>query len=206
VTAGSRRSLLYRSPALYDLAMRVLYGRHHAARLAAVADVVPQGASVLELCCGSGLLYRRHLKDRAARYTGLDYSPAFVAYVRRHGGDARRWDVRSALPLPAADVVVMQASLYQFLPDPRPVLDRMLAAARQRVIVAEPVRNLTSQHPRLRRLIGAATDAGTGTQEDRFDEAKLDALFVPYRDLVEEAFLIPGGREKAFVLRPSPSA
>src|SRR5713101_2973244 len=139
----SRRSPIYRSSWLYELAMRALYRRHYRSRYAAVADLIPADSSVVEVCCGPGMLYERHLKSKQVNYTGLDFSPHFVARLRRRNVDAYVWDARDERPLPRADHVVMQASLYQFLPDVRPVIDRMLAAAGKTLVVAEPIHNLT---------------------------------------------------------------
>lgn len=58
------------------------------------------------------------------RYTGLDLSPTFVSKLQRRGIDARSWDMRSDAPLPYGDYVIMQARLYHFLPDPKPIVDR----------------------------------------------------------------------------------
>ena len=138
--------------------MRALYGRHYAARMRAVAEQVPPGASVLELCCGPGTLYRRHLRGRVSGYVGIDVNPGFVSRLSRRGVDARRLDL--AAPdgaLPAADVAIMQASLYHFLPHAE--RDRRPDAARprdERVIVSEPVRNLAIQRPPGRRACSAA--------------------------------------------------
>lgn len=78
----SDTSLVYRSAAGYELAMRALYGRHYPTRLAAVAQQVPAGAGVLELCCGLGTLYERHLRGHVGSYIGLDSNPGFVARLR----------------------------------------------------------------------------------------------------------------------------
>jgi hypothetical protein len=202
----ARRSVIYRSSALYGLVMRALYGRHYRARYAAVAELVPAGASVLELCCGPAVLYRHFLAAKVGRYTGLDYSPRFVSLLRRRGVDARLFDVRTDSPLPTADIVIMQASLYHFLADAARLIERMRSAAGEYVIVVEPVRNLTTDHPRLRTLLGRFTDAGTGAQAQRFDEPALDALFSSsFSGAVERSLLLPGGREKAFVVRASPT-
>src|SRR5262249_28202596 len=131
------QSLIYRHPALYVLVMRLLYGRHHAARQRAVADLVPEGSAVVELCCGPGLLYFGHLRGRGVEYLGLDLNERFVAQVRRRGARAEVADLRRDEALPEADYLVIQAALYHFLPDPDPVLARMLDAARRAVIVAE---------------------------------------------------------------------
>jgi SAM-dependent methyltransferase len=198
-------SLIYRSAAGYELLMRGLYGRHYGARLEAVAAEVPPGASVLELCCGPGTMYRRHLRPRGARYVGLDVNEGFVRGLRAAGADARVVDLMAGGELPAADVVLMQASLYHFLPDASGIVDRMIATARERVIVAEPVRNLASStNPLVARIGRRAADPGVGGHAGRFTEAALDALMGRYRVL--KAFAIPGGREKVYVLAPGPGA
>ncbi|HUO69590.1 MAG TPA: methyltransferase domain-containing protein [Solirubrobacteraceae bacterium] len=196
-------SIIYRSAAGYELVMRALYGRHYAARMRAVAAQVPDGASVLELCCGPGTLYRRYLRERVGGYVGLDLNEGFVAGLQDAGIDARTLDLTDATePLPEADVVLIQASLYHFLPNARSLLERMLAAARDRVIVSEPIRNLASSELPLVRALGRrGSDPGAGGHEQRFTEETLDALMAPYRDRVRYAFLIPGGREKVYVLR-----
>jgi hypothetical protein len=204
----STTSLIYRNARVYELLMRVLYGRHYAERMAAVAGEVPSGASVVELCCGPGTLYVRYLKSRVGSYIGLDVNPGFVAELRRQGGNARIVDLADATEtLPVADVLIIQASLYHFLPLDRAtgIIDKMLAAARVAVIIAEPVRNLASSELPLMGWIGRrAADPGVGGHADRFTEATLDALMSRYRERVTRAFLIPGGREKVYVLRPGP--
>ena len=125
---------------------------------------VPDGATVVELCCGPGTLYERHLRGRVGGYIGLDVNPGFVARLQ---GPGRRCPGRATSPaptnpLPAADVVLIQASLYHFLPDAdrsdRPDASRR----RSRVIVAEPVRNLASSElPLVGRLGRRAADPGS---------------------------------------------
>jgi SAM-dependent methyltransferase len=194
-------SLVYRSPAIYDAVMHVLYGRHAGARLAAVAELIPGGSSVVELCCGPGRLYRDHLRRRGVDYLGLDLNPRFVEATRRAGARAAVRDVGDGAPLPSADVVVIQASLYHFLPAPEGVVDRMLAAARTRVIVSEPIRNLSSSGVGLvAALARRSADPGSGAGDRRFDEASLDAFMRRYAHLVERELAIPGGRDKVFVL------
>jgi SAM-dependent methyltransferase len=186
--------------------MRALYGRHYFARMAAVANQVPGGASVLELCCGPGTLYLRHLRGRAGSYVGLDVNARFVAGLRRRGVDARVRDLAfDREPLPRADVAIIQASLYHFLPAANRLVERMLEAASDRVIVSEPVRNLSSSGlPLIGSLGRRAADPGVGGHEQRFTEASLDELMGRYRERVLLAFLIPGGREKVFVLDARP--
>jgi SAM-dependent methyltransferase len=198
-------SLIYRSAGGYELLMRALYGRNYAARMRAVAEQVPAGSSVLELCCGPGTLYLRHLRGRTNSYIGLDVNEGFVERLRRLGVDARQLDLTNQdEPLPKAEVALMQASLYHFLPDARQILQRMLAAAGDRVIISEPVRNLASSSLPAVGLLGRrAADPGVGGHAQRFTEATLDELMAYYRDRVLTSFPIPGGREKVYVLAGS---
>ena len=180
--------------------MRVLYGRYYAARDAAVAAHIPDGASVLELCCGPARLYLRELDGRVGSYVALDVSERFVGRLRARGIDARRTDVAAA-ELPVADVVVMQASLYQFLPEAEAIVRRMRAAARASAIIAEPVRNLASSGLGVVARLGAGGAATQqGAQAERFDATSLRALMDGFGEAVVVHEPIPGGREHVYVL------
>jgi SAM-dependent methyltransferase len=199
---GVSTSLIYRDPRAYELLMRALYGRHYRARMRVVAGAVPEGSSVLELCCGPGTLYTRHLRKRVAHYIGLDVNERFVERLRQAGADARKADLTAdGGQLPEADVVIMQASLYHFLPDAEPIVAQMIQAARDRVIVSEPIRNLaSSEMPLIGALGRRAANPGVGGHSRRFTEATLDLLMHRFGSRVLESFLIPGGREKVYVL------
>jgi SAM-dependent methyltransferase len=183
--------------------MVLLYGRHYGARYRAVAGLVPDGSSVLDVCCGPGVLFDRYLRARSVDYTGVDVNPRFVERVNRRGGRGLLLDLLEDRPLPGADTVVMQASLYQFLPDAAPVVRRMLLAARERVVIAEPIRNLAnSRNPLLAAVARRQTDPGLGARPRRFTEATFDAFVAGLGVRVAREFLVPGGREKVVVLDP----
>ncbi|MEA2233093.1 MAG: hypothetical protein QOD83_2909 [Solirubrobacteraceae bacterium] len=193
-------SLIYRSALGYGLAMRVLYGRYYGARDAAVAAHVADGASVLELCCGPARLYRNELRGRIGCYIAMDSNAGFVDRLRLRGVDARQADVATA-DLPVADIVLMQAGLYHFLPDAEGMVRRMLAAARERVVISEPVRNLAQSRVAIvARLASVGAATGGGAQAQRFDEASLEALMKRFGDAVVASQPAPGGRERVYVL------
>ena len=193
-------SLIYRSRIAYEFAMLALYRRHYSGRYEAIANLIPRGAEVLELCCGPGILYERYLRHKNVRYRGLDISENFVADLHRRGIVAERWDLRSDRPLPYAEYLIMQASLYHFLPDASTVLGRMLEAAGKQAIIAEPIRNLSSTKvPMIARLSSQLTDPGVGGSTNRFVEKTLDDLAESYGSLLRESFLAPGGREKIYI-------
>jgi trans-aconitate methyltransferase len=193
-------SLIYKSTPLYQLVMLALYGRHLDSRYRAIAELIAEGASVVDLCCGPPILFRRYLRHRSVRYTGLDINAKFIDQLARSGGEGRVWDLRKDVPLPAADYVIMQGALYDFLPDALPVVERMFAAAQKQVIIAEPIRNLaSSKFTWLRWIARHLTDPGSGAQPHRFTQQSLDEFLAAYAGRLERSFLIPGGREKVYV-------
>ena len=193
-------SVIYQSSFVYELAMLALYRKNYGVRYQAIADLIPQKASVLELCCGPAVLYFRYLREKGIDYKGLDLNPGFVRRLTMRGVKGAVWDLRSEEPLPGADYVVMQASLYHFLPEASTIIDRMLKAAGRQVIIAEPVRNLaTAKAPLIRYLARLLSDPGAGPQANRFTEESLDALAGRYGHRLRQSFLSAGGREKICV-------
>src|SRR3989449_44419 len=158
----------------------------------------PGGRShILELCCGDLALYRHLLRRGLARsYLGLEQSPAMLRLARRRGVDVRAFDVRAAGELPAADAVIMQASLYQFHDIADTLLPRLWTAARRLLVIAEPVRNLSQSR------YGAAHWAArilTRTDDRvhifRYTEATLLELYQRCKIPVSRLDRTPGGRE-----------
>jgi len=195
------KNILYRTAIVYKLVMRLLYGRQYASRGTRIAEIIPAGSTVLDLCCGPAVLYHRHLRQKSVDYTGLDINPGFVDTLTQQGIRAYVWDLRSEGQLPRADYVVMQAALYHFLPAASDVVNRMLAAAAKQVIIAEPIRNLASSRvPVISAIAGRLSGPVVGTHPQRFTEETLDRFFDTYAAIVKDSFTIAGGREKVFVL------
>ena len=204
-----KTSVIYRSSWLYEACVLALYRSGYRERYSALAELIPANTSVVDICCGPATLYFGYLRHKQVRYTGLDISPTFVQQLLRRGVNGLLWDVHSSEAFPVADYIVMQGSLYQFLPDPANIVGRMLAAATRQVIISEPVRNLAdSKNPLLRRLSQKLTNAGTGDQMNRFNEGLFHRFLEPYRltGQLVALYSIAAGREKVCVLdvRPEP--
>ena len=193
---------IYRHPLIYTAIMRMLHRSAFDARYRLVAAEVPEGASVTEACCGDCELYRRSLQGKVSRYTGLEFSPAFVRAAQGHGIDCRETDLRTA-EIPEADVVIMQAALYQFHPDAAGMIRRLLQAAGRRVIIAEPVKNLSESGSGLLRAISRKLTATDGSHH-RFTTDTFLALVQTFPEFVRST-LTPDGREMITVFdKPSP--
>jgi SAM-dependent methyltransferase len=175
-----RASPFYWTSVGYDLVTHVLYGSDYWRLYGDVAARVPPGAQVVDVCCGTCQLYRAFLRRKGCRYLGLDANPRFLRAARRRGIAARRFDLL-AEPVPAADFVVLCSSLYHFFRTRHAVMDKLLAAAREAVIITEPVRNLAHHWvPALAGIARVLSDPGIGEFGDRFDLGSFRELATRY--------------------------
>lgn len=196
-------AILYRSGFLYHALMTLVYRSYRDERFEAVARWVPEGASVLDVCCGDGAL-AKHLPDLVS-YRGLDQSSAFALEAQRQGRQVEQFDLRHGV-VPMSNVVVCQVSLFQFYPDVEAVLAKLFDAAQQRLIISESVLSLTQSKWRwLANLVAWGTDPnGMSDNRFRFNPESLQKLFSPYQSHIRDARKVCGGRDWVYVLDKSP--
>ena len=123
------RSPIYWTAVGYDLLINLLYGERHRQNLLSVAERIPEGAFVVELCSGTGMLYRKHLKAKNCNYLGLDANGHFVMACQKRGVPTRLFDLLTD-DIPKADYVVIVSSMYHFQKGQDELMLRMLAVAR----------------------------------------------------------------------------
>ncbi len=194
------QSPLYWNPHFYAAAMQLLYGRQYAARYEDLARLIPEKSRVLDVCMGDARLYTGFLKRKKIDYLGLDINPAFIRHARRRGIPAQEFDLRRD-PLPASDYVILQGSLYQFIPHEHAILEKLLAAARHTLIISEPVRNLGASRNRVVAWVARkATTTRQGRAEHRFHPRRLHSLFAEYHQL-EHVLSVAGQRELAGIFK-----
>jgi trans-aconitate methyltransferase len=170
---------IYRYPAFYRLAMRVAYRRGYRDRYARLADEIAAPSRVVEVCCGDLVLHDElHRRGVLVSYRGIDGSPRMVAYGRDRGVRVEHADVRTMAEIPRGDVVILQASLYQFHATAESLLARLWAAAERQLVVAEPVHSLTTSSNRLVSSLGRLfSQTEEGAHLFRYTEPALRALY-----------------------------
>jgi SAM-dependent methyltransferase len=116
----------------------------------AVLGLELAGQTVLEVCCGSGMM-AEELARRGARVTGIDFSPAAVARARERSqryGFIAHFLVADAehLPFPnhSFDVVAVHDGLHH-LDDPYRAIREMARVAQKGVLILEPAQAVLTQ-------------------------------------------------------------
>ncbi|MBY0449691.1 MAG: class I SAM-dependent methyltransferase [Cyanobacteria bacterium] len=197
-------SLVYQYPWIYDFVMKLLYGpKGYKERYEAIYQWIPSNTKVCDVCCGPGTLFKKIMPIVQIDYIGVDLNAGFESSVQAMGGKFVEHNILEDSPLPEADVVVMQASLYHFLPDThavQTVIQKLFKAAKHRIIITEPVKNLsTSSVPLISWLAKRAANPGNGDALYRFNVDSLETVLAPFMAQLKHQATIASGREKLYV-------
>ncbi len=172
------KSPAYWSSAWYEFFMKLIWRQSEPMReqqWQAIVPWIPKGAQVVEVAAGTGRFYRGLLAGHVGDYLAIDINPAFVAYLERQGIPARLSDIRTD-PVPPADVVVMVAAFYHFKERGAEMLDKLLNATRNRLIILEPVGQDMRRAGWQNRLRAALVNIGEGPIYNRYRREELEAL------------------------------
>ncbi|HOX27551.1 MAG TPA: glycosyltransferase [bacterium] len=192
-------SLTYKSPFFYHTLMKMLYRNRYDERFEAISAEIPEGAAVLDVCCGDCRLFRKFLKKKNVAYIGLDINAGLIAPAVREGVDARLCDIELEKTLPPADYAVIQSSLYQFIPKHREMIAKLAAAASKAVIITEGLTNPgNSGNPLVRRIGHILNNPGTGVKTERFTLESLEAALGSFRIMKKKKICM--GREALFII------
>ena len=136
-----------------------------------VKEILSEDKNILELCFGD-ILIAEECRKRKIRWTGIDISKNFVNFAIRKKFDAVCDDLTKIENLPVSDVCIMCGSLYHFHNEIEMIFRKMLAAA-PRILISEPVINLSSGKGFISKLSRLLTNAGKGAENFRFDEKSI---------------------------------
>ncbi len=121
------KSIIYWHPWLYRLAMRAIYGREYKERYRIIAREAGN-MEVLDLCCGDC-----KLSEYVVGYKGIDLNDNFVRSARMRGINAIKMDIMKE-GISKAECIVMQDSLYQFIPNHEKIIKKILKSSKKAII------------------------------------------------------------------------
>lgn len=175
-----------------------MYGQYYLKRYSHLASIIPSNVSVTDLCCGDSSLYHYALKGKN-RYTGMDINPLYN--VNDQNCKIIKADILKD-SIPISDYVIIQGSLYQFIPNHKEIINKMLDSARYKVIISEPVINLVNSKNKIISTIAKySANPGTGNKNYRFTKESLNNDLQKYfKQYIENIYFIAGGRDMVVVL------
>jgi hypothetical protein len=187
------KSPAYWNAMCYEFFMRYIWrqsGYIREQHWKAIAEWIPEGASVVEVAAGTGRFFRDVLAGRVGNYQALDINQVFVDEMKRRGINARCSDIRRDA-IPTGDTVIILSALYHFKDTASEMLDKLLRAARERLIILEPVGQEMTLYTWPNRIRAALGNIGEGPIYNRYTREELAALCKAFGP-VEHAGPLPG--------------
>ena len=167
------KSVTYWHPVIYKILMKVLFKRNYKMRYLEIANLIENNSSVIDICCGDAQLYS-FLKNKKIKYTGIDFNNVFLDYLRNKKINVIHLDInKEDIPI-KADYVVIQSSLYQFMPNHLHIIKKLLEISKKYLIIQETVKSYTSSSNFFFSLIGKIlNNPGDGYKTKRLDKQLL---------------------------------
>jgi hypothetical protein len=165
-----KTSVIYSSIFNYRLMMQLLYKGHYYKRFERIQPLI-KGNTVTELCFADTVI-ATYCKKNNIRWTGIDLQAAFVNNALKKGFNAQLQDIQSLTTFEKADTLIVAGSLYHFQNDLENLFKKMLAAA-PRIIISEPIINLSNRNGIIGKLAKASANVKGKKQAFRFTELTL---------------------------------
>ncbi len=149
--------------------MNILYSMHYRKRFKDIINLFSEkDKNVLELCFGD-IYIARECKVRGINWMGIDLNDSFVNHAKDKGFNAIKNDLKKLGEFPYSDACIMSGSLYHFNDDLENLLSKILKAT-PKIIISEPIVNLSSKKGLIGKIAKILTNAGHGQEIFRFDQ------------------------------------
>ena len=194
------KSILYWHPNIYNFLVRLMYKTSFNERYTTINNLITDNSSVVDVCCGDSYLYS-YLKNKNINYLGLDFNPTFINISKRKGIKARLFNIYED-PIPHADYIIIQTSLYQFIPNHDQILKKLYQAADKYLIITETMKSYGGSKNKFFSKIGKyLNNPGDGIKENRFSLITFKKAMEPFQEKIENEFFIKGNIDYVVVIK-----
>lgn len=182
-----KASIIYRNIFIYRFVMNVLYLMKYKKRFYDIISLFnKEDKRVLELCFGD-IIIAQECKKRNISWIGYDINEYFVKKAELKGFKAFQADLSTLDSFPKSDVCIMCGSLYHFKDEIGNLLAKMLNSS-PKIIISEPIENISSQKGILGKISRFLTNAGKGNENFRFDKTSIIETLDKYSELHHYTF------------------
>ncbi len=166
-------SPIYWHPKIYEIVTKILYNKNYVKRYKEIGKEA-KDLEVLDLCCGDC-----KLSNFIRNYRGIDFNKNFVEAINKKNINIELRDI-SSQNIPKSECIIMQGSLYQFIPNHEKIIKRILNESIKKAIISEPYINMASSKNRILAFIGKLFTKTSKMHEKRFTKKELIVLFKKY--------------------------
>jgi hypothetical protein len=197
----TKTSLVYKNIFFYRFLMNALYLGNYKNRFLKIIEVIEQESpnSIVELCFGDTFIAAYcHKKNIAWR--GIDINAGFVERAQEKGYDAVCDDILLLDSFRKNELCIISGSLYHFNPSQRLTLFQKMFSSSKKILISEPIRNLSDQKGFIGSLARRSANAGKGHESFRYNEQSLKAVLNELSRVLNFTFNIVGFIEKDIII------
>jgi len=177
-----------------------MFWKHYNTRYKTIKNSIEENSSVIDVCCGDSKLYS-FLKSKNVDYLGLDFNPTFIKSSKKRGINVRLFNMYED-EIPKSDIIVIQASLYQFIPNHSEILDKLYNATNKYLIITEPIRSYAQSKNKIVSLIGRLlNNPGDDMKIHRFTLQTFKEALNPFQENIVSEFVMNGDIEYMVVIK-----
>jgi hypothetical protein len=161
-------SFIYSNIYVYRFIMNLLYFGKYKRRFSAITALIEnKDRKLVELCFGD-IFIAAYCKKMSKTWVGYDINKSFVDHAVCKGFEAHTADLLSVESLPSADVCILSGSLYHFHDSMDQIFSLMMTCA-PKIIISEPVRNITSRQGLIGKIAACLSNVGKGSEIFRYN-------------------------------------
>lgn len=174
-----KQSLVYKNIYLYRSILNVIYLGLYRSRFKKITYLLKGTDSVVDLCFGD-IYIAKYCKKHNINWIGYDLNPSFVDYAIKKGYNACCKDILSIDSFPKCSVCIIQGSLYHFNSNLNELFT-LIFNSTNRIIISEPIRNLSSEDGLIGQIAKKSANVGKGNEVFRFTKETFIQMLEEYR-------------------------
>ena len=194
-------SIIYKNIFIYRSVMNLIYGGNYNKRFKKIIGLIDQEkvSSVTELCFGDTII-ANYCKEKNILWNGIDINGIFVDRAKKQGYNAICNDIVKVAAFAKSDICIISGSLYHFNHDERLQLFKKMFSASDKVIISEPIKNLSDNKGIIGYIARRSANAGAGNEVFRFNQQSLIAMLEEYKNIFNFEYTISGFVKKDIIV------
>jgi len=166
--------------------MNLLYFGKYKYRFRHIYKYINNTTSILELCFGD-VYTASFCKKNNINWIGIDIYKNFVEKAKKMGYNAIEKNINEISVFPKSQLCLIMGSLYHFNYNLSLLLEKILASS-NKIIISEPIINLSNKKGIIGFLAKKSANAGNGNENYRYTETTLLDELNKFKDKLSYSF------------------